>query len=310
MHARAHDALSDVEATLGLARKLRGAQRKLYDWALTLRNKRRVMALLDVVQRTPVLHASSRIPASRGCLAIVMPLAALPDQGNAVVVYDLDTDPTELLALDADEIRERVFVPRGDLPEGIERIPLKVVRANKCPALAPLSTLTGVDLARIRLDPARAQAHAERLRADPDIAAKVMRVFARSAMDGLTEDPELAIYAGQFLSEADRALLPRVRRALPDELAHGFPFRDARYAELLFRYRARNHPATLDAAERERWQRFRTRRLTREDGLAGITLAQYDELVATRRATATATEHALLDALLAWRNDVAETLDD
>ncbi|HVF33782.1 MAG TPA: exodeoxyribonuclease I [Candidatus Saccharimonadia bacterium] len=308
-HERAHDALSDVEATLGLARRLRGAQRKLYDWSLTLRNKRRVLALLDVVQRTPVLHASSRIAASRGCVAIVMPLALLPDQANAVVVYDLDADPTDLLALDADAIRERVFVPRGDLPEGVERIPLKVVRANRCPALAPLSTLAGVNLGRIALDPDRAQVHAERLRRDSDIAAKVMRVFAREPNETPTEDPELAIYAGAFLSDGDRALLPKVRGASPVELAQGFPFCDPRYTELLFRYRARNHPETLDADERERWQRFRSRRLTREDGLAGITLAQYRDVIATRRATATATEQALLDALEAWGNDMAASLD-
>lgn len=308
-HARAHDALSDVEATLGLARKLRGAQRRLYDWSLTLRSKRRVLALLDVVERTPLLHASARIPASRGCVAIVMPLAVLPGQGNAVVVYDLDADPTDLLALDVESIRERVFVPRADLPDGVERIPLKVVRANSSPALAPLSTLAGVDLARIALDPDRAQAHAERLRRDPDVAAKVVRVFARAPNDAPTEDPELAIYAGAFLSDADRSLLPKVRRASPAELAQGFPFRDARYGELLFRYRARHHPGTLDAAERERWQRFRSRRLTREDGLASITLAQYRDVVATRRAGASATEQALLDALEAWGNDVAASLD-
>ncbi|HET9483358.1 MAG TPA: exodeoxyribonuclease I [Xanthomonadales bacterium] len=308
-HAQAHDALSDVEATLGLARLIRREQRKLYEWALTLRSKRRVLDLLDVVRRTPLLHASSRIPASRGCLAIVMPLAALPGQGNAVVVYDLDADPTELLALDAEAIRERVFVGRADLPDGVERIPLKLVRANHCPALAPLSTLEGVDLARIALDPGRALAHAERLRADPTLAGKVQRVFERDRTETPTEDPELAIYAGAFLGDADRALLPRVRQATPDELAAGFPFRDARYAELLFRYRARNHPDTLTADERARWHRFRTRRLTREAGLASVTLAQYHALIAERRTTATAREHTLLDALESWARDTESSLE-
>src|SRR5688572_5408652 len=97
-YGHAHDALYDAQATLGLARRLRAAQPKLFEWSLSLRHKRRALELLDWTKRTPVLHASSRIPSRRGCLAVVMPLAALPDQPNAIVVYDLDADPTDLLA--------------------------------------------------------------------------------------------------------------------------------------------------------------------------------------------------------------------
>ena len=304
VHAKAHDALSDVEATIGVARLVRASQRRLYEWSLGLRSKRRALSLLDWVQRTPVLHASSRIPAKRGCVALVMPLAALPDQANAVVVYDLDADPSDLLALDVDAIRERVFVGRADLPEGIERIPLKIVRANHCPALAPVATLAGVDTARIGLDVDRALRHAERLRCDADVADKVLRVFAREDRDAPTEDPELALYRG-FVGDADRALLPHVRRASPEALAAGFPFRDSRYTELLFRYRARHHPDTLDATERERWQRFRTRRLTREDGLASLTLAQFRARIAELRSGEGSASTALLDALEAWGEAIA-----
>ncbi len=307
-HARAHDALSDVEATLGLAQRIRTAQRRLFDYSLTLRRKRQALALLDWNARRPVVHASSRIPASRGCVTIVMPLAPLPGQDSAVVVYDLTVDPTDLLALDVDAIRERVFASRTDLPEGIERIPLKIVRANKCPALAPLGTLAGVDTARIALDVDAALAHAERLARDPEVAAKVAQVFARDRIETPTPDPELALYGGTFLSDADRALLPRVRRATPDELARGFPFQDARYAELLFRYRARHFPATLAPDEQERWRRLRERRLTREDGLAALTLPQYHARIAELRADATPSQHALLDALDAWGREIAATL--
>ena len=72
---RAHDALSDVHALIGLARLLRARQPKLFDFYFALRRKQRAFELLDVARHTPVLHVSSRIPSSRGCLAIVVPLA-------------------------------------------------------------------------------------------------------------------------------------------------------------------------------------------------------------------------------------------
>jgi exodeoxyribonuclease-1 len=310
-HGHAHDALSDVLATLGLARRLRAAQPRLFDYHLGLRDRRRALALLDWVKRTPVLHVSSRYPASRGCLAVVVPLAELPGQPNAVVVYDLDTPPDDLIALDVDAIRDRLFTPRADLPDGVARVPLKVVRANHCPALAPLSVLRGADPRRFGLDVDRALAHADRLARASDVAAKARAVFAMPPPPAAAVDPELALYSGGFPSDADRALCADVRRSSPERLAtHAFPFRDARYTELLFRYRARNWPDTLAPDERERWRAFRAARLTRETGLASITLDAYTARLRALRLDPSVgpREQVLLDALDAWGRAVAASL--
>jgi exodeoxyribonuclease-1 len=134
-HQQAHDALSDVNATLAIARLLRTKQPRLFAWYFALRRKQRAFEMLDHVHRTPVLHVSSRYPAERGCIAMVAPLAVHPLQPNKVIVYDLDTDPAALLELDAEDIADRVFVSRADLPEGVERIPLKAVSANRSPSI-------------------------------------------------------------------------------------------------------------------------------------------------------------------------------
>ena len=228
-HTQAHDALSDVHATLALARLLKRAQPRLWSFYFALRRKRQAFTLLDYAHRTPVLHVSSRFPAERGNLAMIVPLAAHPDQPNSVIVYDLDADPTPLIELDAEAIADRVFTPKADLPEGCARIPLKAVHANKSPALAPLSVLAGVDTQRIGFDAARCEKHLEMLRSAPDVAEKVLRVFA-SARDAAPIDPELAIYRG-FVNEADKRLLREVRRTPPAELGQrDSGFRDARHS--------------------------------------------------------------------------------
>jgi exodeoxyribonuclease-1 len=120
------------------------------------------------------------------------------------------------------------------------------------------------------------------------------------------EDPELALYAG-FLPDADRRLLAEVRGTPPAELGRrAFPFRDPRYPELLFRYRARNWPQTLDPAERERWEAFRRARLTRPTPLTTLTLDDYfARLAELRRDPAAAHRLALLDRLQAWGEQLA-----
>lgn len=299
-HERAHDALSDVFATIGVARLVRQRQPRLFDWFFALRRKQRAFELLDYVRRTPVVHVSSRYPSERGCAALVVPLAPHPDQPNKIIVYDLDTDPRPLLELDPDEIADRVFTPRGDLPEDVERIPLKAVSANKSPALAPLSALAGVDLARIRLDRDRCLAHHAMLRDAADLDRKVQIVFASSKSNDGPVDPDLALYRG-FLGDVDRMLLREVRGTPPDQLAaRAFGFRDGRCRELLFRYRARNFPETLSAAETAQWDEFCRTRLTTRTEATALTAEDYFREIARLRAAADGAQSTLLDALEDW----------
>lgn len=308
---RAHDALSDVHALIDLARLIRVRQPRLWQWYYNLRRKQKAFELLDVINMTPVVHVSSRYPASRHCLAVIAPLALHPSRSGEVIVYDLATDPTEWLALDEDEIADRIFTARADLPEGIERIPLRTVRTNRAPALAPLSTLRGTDTQRLQLDLPRCLAHRDVLQAVDGLGEKLRRVFQRAAERPPPEDPELALYGGGFLPDADKQLLAQVRATPPAQLGtHAFPFRDPRYAELLFRYRARNWPDTLDIDEHSRWEAFRHARLTRHTPLTGLTLDDYfARLVELRADPKTQDRLPLLDQLQAWGEELANSIN-
>ena len=109
-HAAAHDALSDVRATLDLARLVKRQQPRLWEHCLKLRRKDAVLAEIGIDK--PFLHLSGMYPVERGCLAVVWPLAAHPSNRNEVIVWDLAHDPSELTALDADTVRRRLFTQR------------------------------------------------------------------------------------------------------------------------------------------------------------------------------------------------------
>jgi exodeoxyribonuclease-1 len=300
-HDRAHEALSDVQATLGLARRLRERQPKLFDYYFALRNKNRAAQLLDYAGMTPVLHVSGKYPASKFCAAVVLPIAPHPSIANRVLVCDLDPDPRAWVDLDADAIADRLYTPQKDLPDGELRVPLKEVHLNRAPALIELRHLGEREIARLGLDLERVHAHAHLLRGVDGLAEKVRQVYARrGARD--PADADQALYDG-FPEESDRALFPQIRRSPPEALAlNHLEFRAPRYNELLFRYRARNWPDTLSPAERERWQAYRDARLGTDAGLGEYTFDTYfAEIDALRQARGgepgiTAT----LDALQAW----------
>ncbi len=302
----AHEALSDVYATIGLARLMRQAQPRLWEYALQLRDKRFAARLLDTTAMLPVLHVSQRYPASRLCAAPVLPLARHPRIDNRVVVFDLETDPTPLLSMSPDDIADRLYTPAADLPEGEQRIPLKEVHLNRAPALVAWSHLRPPDMERLGIDPARCERHAAILRdAGPDLAETVRRVFStdRGFEPG---DVDGSLY-DSFLADADKRRFTEVRTTPPALLGQrDFGFRDSRLPELLFRFRARNWPDTLSYQERQRWDDYRRQRLATDSGLSEYSFETFDAEVAQLRQSeaGNADRLALLDRIEQWRNDL------
>ncbi|MFV0278846.1 MAG: exodeoxyribonuclease I, partial [Parahaliea sp.] len=90
--------------------------------------------------------------------------------------------------------------------------------------------------------------------------------------------PEVAARIGLDgdICRANLAALRAQREADPQALSsQSFPFDDARLPEMLFRYRARNFPASLSPAERAQWEEFRFQCLTEPEAGASLCMEQY-----------------------------------
>ncbi|MBB1520133.1 exodeoxyribonuclease I [Aquipseudomonas guryensis] len=291
-HGQAHDALSDVRATIALARLVRERQPKLYDYLFQLRSKHKVMEQIRLLQ--PLVHVSGRFAGQRSYLAVVLPLAWHPRNRNALIVCDLQAQMQPLLELDAQTLRERLYTRREHLGEGELPVPLKLLHINKCPVVAPLNVLRAQDIARLQLNLQECQARAKLLN---DTSAqwqpKLADIYAEEEFAAVA-DPEQQLYAG-FLGERDRRLCEQVRQASAQQLAQGnWGFSDERLPELLFRYRARNFPESLDSNEVARWESFCEERLSNSAAGAPNTLAQFAEALAQELPRANAAEQQVL----------------
>lgn len=305
MHESAHDALSDVRATVALARLLRDRQPRLYHWLLELRDKRKAAAQLDLVTHNPVIHTTRMYPAKSGCTSLVMPLVAEPGNNNSVLVYDLRHDPEMFLSLNADELGQLLFTRNDELPEGKQRLPVKSVKINKCPALAPRNTLDSEAAERILLDMAACHRHWQTLCRYPDFFQRVATAYINHDFESHF-DVDVALYDG-FLGNADAALLPQIQRASPQQLAKArFEFQDQRLPELFFRYRARNWPEMLTPEERARWQEMRLRRLTQGHYGGNVIFEEFSSRIMSLRESCKVDESAqqILSDLERWGNDL------
>ena len=296
-HGNAHEALSDVRATIALARLIREKQPKLYDWLFQLRSKQKVMDQIRLLQ--PMVHISGRFSAARSYVGVALPLAWHPRNKNALIVCDLHLDPQGLLDLDADTLRQRLYTRRDDLAEGELPVPLKLIHINKCPVVAPLSVLRPDDQQRLGLDMALYQERALRLSDAQQVwRDKVSAIYASEDFTS-SQDPEQQLYDG-FIGDRDRRLCEQVRAADPAQLSQEqWPFDDERLPELLFRYRARNFPDTLNVEEQERWRIFCQRRLSAPEWGAPNTLVTFEEASSQLSITATPFQQAVLNE---WNN--------
>jgi exodeoxyribonuclease-1 len=261
-HAGAHDALVDVKATIAVAKLIKTAQPKLYDFVYQHRQKNAVAPLLNLRDRKPVIHVSRMYPSEYCGTALVVPIAQDPTNNNGIIVYDLRHDPSDLINLDADTLRERLFTPYKDLPEGVNRPAIKTVHINKCPVVVPESTLNADAAKRLDIDREQHYAHLQQLNEAGDLTAKINAIFTKPDYEA-SDDPDANLYGGGFFSGNDKRKMDMIREADPTMLkTMSIPFDDARLPEMLFRYRARNWPESLSAEEKIEWQQYRKQRLT------------------------------------------------
>ena len=310
-HASAHDALSDVHATIALARLIKTAQPRLFDFCFRLHKKDRVLAELGLpatqANARPFWHISGMFAPERGCLALMWPLAMHPGNKNELLAWDLSQDPSELASLNAAQIKQRLFTRTVDLPEGMPRLPIKSVHLNKSPmVMSNLKVLSEPMAQRWGIDLSAQMDNAVKARDLPDMSAIWTEVFRRETAGPIDVDEDL--YGG-FVGNADRRRLNDLRQSSPDDLARARPaFDDPRLSELFWRYRARNFPQSLTTEEQARWEGHRAARLLDgEDGALTVT-ALFDQLD-TLAETADARGEEVLGALYDYVEMIAPQAD-
>ena len=265
-HGNAHDAVSDVVATIELTKRVKEAQPKLFEFLFRQRQKKVLLKQLYPLGKQAVVHVSSMYGAKRSCLGIVLPICSHPTNSNGVICYDLTVDPVSLIDANVEEVARLVFSATQDLAEGESRIPLKTVHVNRCPAIAPLATLGQAQADRLGIDLSLCEQRLRLLQKTAGLTEKINDAFANREFPP-SEDPDRMLYQGGFFGQTDIAIMAQIHKAevkdLPSFAEH---FKDDRLAEMLFRFRARNYPEELSSDECERWVKFRRERWS--DGAA------------------------------------------
>jgi len=259
-HVNAHDALSDVNAAIDVARMVRTKQPRLFDYLLDHRDKKRIAPLVTSGQ--PLVYTSGRYPSEFEKTAVVALAVEKPDKTGALM-YDLRIEPAEFQDLSPSELAEKWKARGEDAPY----FPVKELRYNKCPAVAPLGVMDDDGYERLQLHKEVIESHYKKLRSIEGFGPKLLEALdmvypkrqPELVADQMKVDGQLY---DKFVGDEDRTKMSVVRAAEPAQLTGlDLEFKDERLQLLLPLFKARNFPKTLDDKERADWESFRKTRL-------------------------------------------------
>lgn len=260
----AHDALSDVEALIGVTQLVKTKQPQLFDYLLKMSNKNEIKKLVNLDDKQPFVYTSGRYGKENNFTSIAFPLTA--GANSNVIVYDLRYDPTPYLEMNPQKLSENIFASwEYRQSEKYIKIPVKELQYNRSPAIAPLGVLEQSDgWGKLSLAKEQIMKNREVLLQAPGFAENIRSVFENKKEYEKTTDPETLLYDG-FVPDLDRVRIEKVRLSNETELADFHPnFTDERLDPLLLHYKARSYPKSLSEEEMQVWESWRTEKITKD----------------------------------------------
>lgn len=301
-HEKAHDALSDVEALIGVTKLIRSKQPQLFNYLLQLRGKNQVKELVNLDDKKPFVYTSGRYDAEFEKTTVAFPLTSAPNAN--VLVYDLRYDPTELVKLDKKQLAAKIYATYEERKtEGFVKVPVKQLQYNRCPAAAPLGVLEqGDGWKRISLTQDVIGKHMRILLAHPEFAENLREIYESKPEFKKLPDPEAQLYDG-FVAERDKIRMEAVAAADAGKLADFSPeFGDERLPSLLLHYKARNFSSALSESEAVEWEQWRAERIKKQ-------LPSFMTALQRLARTADDTKQFLLQELQLWAESIVPVED-
>lgn len=260
-HANAHDALSDVMATIGLAKLVKSKQPELFDYLLKHRDKKTVKEL--VLKGKPFVYTTGRYSSQYLHTSAVMLLSKHPEQ-DAALVYDLRYDPTPFIKMEVEDLVEAWRFTKD--PDAVH-LPVKTLKYNRCPAVAPLGVINDassqkridLNLGTLSRNLETIKNHQVQFSNKIALAIKQLDAERQKAQVELVESQQTVderLYDG-FINASDKNTMSAIRAANPQEFAQLCDnFMDDRLKSMIPLYKARNFPKSLSEEERQAWDEY------------------------------------------------------
>jgi len=266
IHDDAHDALSDVNATIQLAKLIHKTQPKILNWMIENKDKRKLGEIVNLKEPKPFIYSSGRFKSEYTKTTIAFPVAPVEGRPDSVLVYDLRVNPKQFIDLDIDGLKDKVWF-YGKKTDAGRSLPIKIIALNRCPAVAPIEAMNRDVEVRINLTLKQAEAHLKTLLTNKSFGDMVRTIWAEKQWPEGPDDVDYQLY-DSLMDNSDKPKLEKLHGMKESDLADFQPvFTDERLDSMLLRYKARNFPKSLSLKEQTIWQAYKRKRI--EKGVPG-----------------------------------------
>ena len=296
-HSDAHDALSDVYATISIAKLIKSKQPKLFDYLYNIRKKHEVEKIINTNDKRPFFYVSGILSSDNMYGSIMLPLAKHPENKNAMICWNLMKDPSCLINKSVETLQENFFNLHVSQRSSDIFTPL-IISLNKAPAVTPINLITPEIAQKLALDMEICRFNMEKL-IQSDISEKLRQIYQLQIAQS-TKSAESALYSG-FIPNEDIKTAETVRSASMEDFSkNSYLFNDNRMNELLFLYRGRNYPESFSQDERKIWKEIcRDRLVNGIDGRKSINKTR-DEITCLKQSLKSEKAITILNQLMEW----------
>lgn len=248
-HANAHEAMSDVEATIFMFRKMRDEAPET--WSRYMRFSQKG-AVFDFCDSEPVIGLTE-FYFGKPYTYLLHQIGVHPVDKNSILAVDLNLDPDMLS--DCSDIELSGYMSRS--PKAVRKI-----KANAIPGIIdgdeahPYSKLSDMSFDLV-------EARAERLANDPDLKQRLLNCYIDSLPEyGISPHVEENLYSGNFPSNEDRQRMVEFHEVdWKDRYEIVCQIQDERFRRLGEWLIYCEAPNFLSNERQEFWQRFTSDRL-------------------------------------------------
>ena len=245
-HFLVHDAISDVYATVSLAKLLKETNKRLFQFLFQNRSKKILLRLININKMQPVFYISGLFGATRSNVSLIVPILWHPRNNNILICIDLMKNIFSLTTYLNTICKKQVNYNK------IFSLGLLFVYINRCPILAPVNCLSQKDLNRLSINYKYCCENLHSLKKLVLLKNRIL-FFLNYENAVISKDIDLKIYDAFFCNQ-DKIKINILHQKLPlNNFNDKILYHDNRINEILFRCKARNFPYFLNRHEKVIW---------------------------------------------------------
>jgi exodeoxyribonuclease I len=250
-HSNAHDATSDVYATIELAKLIKRKQPKLFDFFFKYRKKSELYKLIDLKNFTPIIYVSSCFGSLRNNISCILPLSWDLNNKNILISIDLFKDIEKLIFFCKTVSFYNISI------KNLFDLGVTLVYFNRCPILAPMNSIREEDTNRLNFkESCFYNKKIDLIKKNYFIINVIKNFLLKKNENKSSLNVDLQIY-NSFFNFHDKNLIKKISLTEPNYLKNiKLNFKDKRLKELFFRYKARNFFNVLNKKEKKEWLNY------------------------------------------------------